>query len=75
MKSNARIRDGRRTNFTATIQGYPGHNYQLQPCDDLTGGSWQYVGSSVAGVGAPINFTHSGGAAGQQRFYRVAVNP
>jgi hypothetical protein len=63
------------TNFTATIQGYPGHDYRLQYRDDLASGSWQNVGSSVAGAGVPINFTHSGGGAGQQRFYRVAVSP
>jgi hypothetical protein len=63
------------SNFTATIQGYAGHNYQLQYCDDLASGSWQNVGSRAAGAGVPINFAHSGGGAGQQRFYRVAVNP
>jgi hypothetical protein len=63
------------TNFTATIQGYAGHNYQLQYRDDLASGVWQNVGSSVAGAGAPINFLHSGGGVGEQKFYRVAVNP
>jgi len=63
------------TNFTATIQGYPGHYYQLQYRDELTSGSWQNVGLSVADAGVPINFTHNGGGSGQQRFYRVAVSP
>lgn len=60
--------------FTATIQGYVGHSYQLQYRDDLANGSWLNVGASVAGTGAPINFTHSGGAMAQQRLYRIAVN-
>ena len=63
------------TNFTATIQGYAGHNYQLQYRDDLASGSWQNVGSPVAGAGVPINLLHSGGGVGEQRFYRLAVNP
>ena len=63
------------TNFTATIQGYAGHNYQLQYRDDLASGAWQNVGSSVVGSGVPINFLHSGGGVGGQKFYRVAVNP
>lgn len=63
------------TNFNATIQGYTRHNYQLQYCDDLSGGSWQNAGAPVAGANAPINFTHSGGAIAQQKFYRVMVSP
>ena len=63
------------TNFTASIQGYTKHSYQLQYCDNLATGSWQNVGSTVAGANAPINFTHSGGATATQRFYRVVVNP
>lgn len=61
-------------NFTATIQGYIGHTYQLQYRDDLTNGSWQNVGSPVSGTGAPINFTHPNGATAPQRLYRIAVN-
>jgi len=63
------------TNFTATIQGYPGHNYQLQYRDELISGTWQNVGSPVAGASAPIVFTHTNGAINLQRFYRVAANP
>lgn len=63
------------TNFTATIQGYAGHNYQLQYRDELTSGAWQNVGAAVAGIGAPVVFTHIGGGVGGQRLYRVAVNP
>lgn len=62
------------TNFNATIQGYVGHNYQLQYRDELTTGSWQNVGVPVAGAGAPINFTHTGGATATQRLYRIAVD-
>jgi hypothetical protein len=63
------------TNFNATIQGYNKHTYRLQYCDDLGSGNWQSVGAAVAGTNAPIQFTHSGGAGAEQRFYRVAVNP
>jgi len=63
------------TNFNATIQGYPQHDYQLQYCDNLNGGLWQNTGSAVAGANTPINFIHSGGAGAQQRFYRIMVSP
>jgi hypothetical protein len=57
-----------------TIQGYTGHNYQLQYRDSLLAGTWQNVGVPVAGADAPITLTHTGGATAQQRFYRVAVD-
>ena len=63
------------TNFNTSIQGYHRHNYQLQSCDNLGSGTWQNIGSAVAGANAPINFSHSGGAGAQQRFYRVTVSP
>jgi hypothetical protein len=56
------------------IQGYRGHNYQLQYRDDLSGGSWQNAGTFVGGSDALLTLTHTGGATGQQRFYRVAVD-
>lgn len=62
------------TNVQATIQGYVGHNYQLQYRPTLTSGSWQNVGSPNAGANAPITFTHTNGASGAQGFYRVAVD-
>jgi hypothetical protein len=62
------------TNFTATIPGYAGHNYQLQYRDELTSGSWQNVGSPVAGANGPIVVTHPNGAGPQQRFYRMRVD-
>jgi len=61
-------------NFQVTIQGYLGHNYQLQYRDELTGGTWQNLGASVAGANAPITFTHTNGATAQQRYYRMSVN-
>lgn len=63
------------TNFQVTVQGYTGHNFQLQYCDNPATGAWQNLGASIPGTGAPINLGHPGGAASQQRFYRVAVNP
>jgi pectate lyase len=61
--------------FVVTIQGYPGHNYQLQHRADLNAGAWQDLGAPVAGANAPILFTHSGGATARSGFYRVTVNP
>ena len=63
------------TNLTVTIQGYTGHNYQLEYRDALSSGAWQAVGSAIAGNGSPVILTHPGGATAQQRLYRVAVNP
>lgn len=63
------------TNFTATIQGYAGHTYQLQYRDELTNGSWQDVGSRVAGANAPIVFIHTNGVSVERRFYQVTVSP
>ena len=60
--------------FQVTIQGYTGHNYQLQYRDDLPGGSWTSIGAPVAGANAPIVLIHSGGATAQRRFYRVAID-
>jgi len=60
--------------FEVTIQGYTGHSYQLQYCDDLTSGTWASIGSSVAGADAPITLTHPDGATAEKRFYRVAVD-
>jgi hypothetical protein len=57
-----------------TIEGYTSHNYQLQTRDGLTSGSWQDVGSPVAGADAPIVFTHTNGAGSQQHLYRVRVD-
>ena len=63
------------TNFSAAIQGYAGHNYQLQYRAEVGSGSWQNVGAPEPGADAPINFTQSGGATNQNRFYRVVVDP
>ncbi len=61
--------------FILTLQGYPGHNYQLQLSPDLQTGSWQNLGAPVPGNNAPIPFTVLGGAAADRRFYRVQVTP
>lgn len=72
VKADSVDRDG--TNLIVTIQGYTGHNYQLQFRDAFTN-DWQNVGNAVAGNGAPLALTHVGGAGAQKRFYRVAVSP
>jgi hypothetical protein len=63
------------TNFVVTIQGYTGHNYQLQYRDNLENGSWQDIGMAIAGADAPIDFNHLGGAIAGRRFYRISVSP
>jgi hypothetical protein len=62
------------TNFQVSIQGYAGHNYQLQYQDDLSSGPWQSIGAAAAGTNAPLTLTHPGGATAGRRFYRVAVD-
>ena len=61
--------------WNVTIQGYTGHNYQLQYRDDLVSDTWHDVDPSVPGNNAPIDLSHPGGATAQKRFYRVAVSP
>lgn len=63
------------TNFQASLTGYVGHDYQLEYRDSLNSSAWQPVGTAIAGNGTTITLTHTGGAIGTQRFYRVAVNP
>jgi hypothetical protein len=60
--------------FTLTIQGYAGHNYQLQRSEDLSG-AWQNIGSARPGNDEPLVFTDPGGAAPDRRFYRILVIP
>jgi pectate lyase len=59
--------------FQVRIDGYIGHNYQLQTREHLSGGTWQNVGTFVAGANARITFNHPDGVIAGQRFYRVAV--
>jgi hypothetical protein len=61
--------------FHVSIQGYIGHTYQLQSCENLGLGEWQNVGSPLAGADALIAFTDSGGATALQNFYQVLIDP
>lgn len=61
-------------NFSVTITGYAGHNYQLQRAD-APGGTWGNIGSPSAGGGTTLTLTDAGGATGTARFYRVLVSP
>lgn len=62
--------------FSLQLQGYAGHNYQLQRSDLLgAGANWGNIGASQAGMDAVINFTNGSGAAGAQGFYRILVWP
>lgn len=55
---------------SAALLAYEGFEYT----PNTTSGSWQNVGSPVAGADAPIIFTHTNGAGSQQRLYRVRVD-
>ena len=61
--------------FNLTIQGYLGHTYQFQYRDNLSSGSWQNWGASLAGNDALITFTDSNGVTSSNRFYRAAIGP
>jgi DUF1680 family protein len=63
------------SDFMAQVQGYSGHVYQLQACDNLSSPAWVNVGSAVAGTNAPILLVHPGGAGITRRFYRLSVSP
>ena len=60
--------------FTLTIQGHAGHDYQLQRCDSLAD-AWQNLGPAQPGNNVPLVFTDPGGAAAERRFYRISVVP
>jgi autotransporter-associated beta strand protein len=63
------------SNFSLTILGYTGHNYQLQRNTSLTGGTWVNVGSAQAGSeGTALSFSDSS-ASGAKGFYRLQVTP
>jgi len=63
-----------RPDFEVSLQGHRGHDYQLQVRNDASSGVWQNIGGRIDGAGGPITLTDSGGASGQQRYYRVAVD-
>lgn len=60
--------------FTVTIQGYAGHNYQLQRADSLPG-PWTAIGPAQPGTGGVLTFADAGGATGTQKFYKITVAP
>ena len=61
------------TTFSVTLDGYPGHSYQMQRTPTL-GAAWQPVGSLQPGANAVLTFT-DGNSAGDGMFYRVSVAP
>ena len=60
--------------FHLTMQGYSGHTYQLQGCEDLASGLWQNLGSVVSGSNVSMMFTNLT-ATTRQKFFRVAIDP
>ena len=61
-------------NFTLTIQGYAGHDYQSQTTE-TPGGRWTNIGPVQAGSGGVLTFNDLGGATGERKFHRVLVAP
>jgi autotransporter-associated beta strand protein len=61
--------------FRLGIQGYTGHNYQLQYRDSLATGMWQNIGLSCPGAGVPILFTNPPDADNAGRFFRIVLSP
>ncbi len=70
------------SSFSVTVQGYIGHTYQLQQAASLAA-AWGNVGAAQLGTDSgssptaitPLTFTDATGAAGTQRYYRIAVTP
>ncbi len=60
--------------WAVSIDGYTGHNYQLQRCDQL-GGGWVNIGANQAGSGGTLQLADAINPAGASGFYRVLVNP
>jgi autotransporter-associated beta strand protein len=60
------------SNFSATIQSYSGHTYQLEKSTDLN--SWQTVGTLQAGTGSAIILSDTNASTGSS-FYKIGVGP
>ena len=58
--------------FSAALQTYPGHNYQLQTTAAVETGPWTDVGPLRAGTGGVLTFTDAPGGPGR-KFYRVRI--
>ena len=63
------------TDVKLTIQGYKGHNYQLQVRQDLSSGNWTNIGNPMTGTDAALTLIHSGGRTNSKGFYHVLVTP
>ena len=59
-------------NFSATMQSYAGHNYQLQTSPTLAPAAWTNAGAAIPGTGGVLNFAAV--MTGTQRFYRVVIS-
>jgi len=52
-----------------------GRTYRVERSDTLAGGSWTILLDNIAGTGAVLQITDSGGASQARRFYRVLLIP
>ena len=55
-----------------TIQGQPGHDYEIQVTQNLT--NWTTLGAVTPGAGGSVEFTDAGAASFPRRFYRLRDN-
>ena len=63
------------SSFVLSVASVPGHNYQMQRADSLSGPG-KISARPRPDSGAVLQFTDPGGAAGaQKRFYRIQITP
>ena len=60
-------------NFSASIQSYSGHTYQLQRSTDL--GTWQNISAPQSGVTGSVLILSDSNASARCNFYQIAVGP
>ena len=59
--------------FSASIQSYSGHTYQLQRSTDLA--TWQNIGAAQSGITGSILILSDSNASARCNFYQIAVGP
>lgn len=59
--------------YTVTVESVTGYTYTLETTTTLAAGSWVPAATAVSGTGSPLVLTHTGGAPGTRRFYRVTA--
>ena len=60
-------------NFSASIQSYSGHTYQLQKSPDLA--TWQNIGAPQSGITGSVLVLSDSNASARCNFYQIALGP